>query len=270
MNRCRALQGLKAGLVLAFLAIAWLPANAADINLYAIYKRQVFVQTNSGVPSPRCCSFMFDAIVELTESNSITAAALAAPGGTQTALPVSEEQEFLPHRWMSWTCGSFPNQEALDSAWANGEYTFFIFGTRDKLMTPGLKLSGDAYPTNAPHVQNFVEAQSVDAAQNFAVRWDPLPEGTTNDVVFVSVRSVAGNTTVFNTPFLKGEGTLDGTASAVTIPAGTLAPGCEYDVYVRFDKVSQRNVEAAGVVGQASYAVGTHFSLKTSPAPAGS
>jgi hypothetical protein len=270
MNRCRALQRLKVGLVLSFLGLAWLPAKAADVNLYAIYKRQVYVQTNSSIPAPRCCSFMFDAIVELTESNSITAAGLAAPGGAQTALAVSQEKEFLPHRWMSWTCGSFPNREELDSAWASGEYTFFIFGTRDKLMTPALKLSGDAYPTNAPHVQNFVEAQSVDATQDFVVRWDPLPEGTTNDVVFVSVRSLAGNTSVFNTPFLKGEGMLDGTASSVTIPAGTLAPGSEYDVYVRFDKVSERNVDSKGVIGQASYAVGTHFSLKTNPAPAGS
>jgi hypothetical protein len=270
MNRYRVRNGFGVGLTMAFLWLAYAPGMAADISLVALYKRQVFVQTNAGPAFPRCSPFMFDAIVELAGSNSVAAAAVAAPGGAQTALTVSEEREFLPRRWFSWTCGSFPTQEALETTWPNGKYSFFIFGISNRFTAPALSLAGDTYPTNAPHIQNFVEAQAVDPATDFSLRWDAFPEGTTNDVVFVSVRSVAEQVAVFSTAFLKREGGLDGTATAVTIPAGILAAGQDYDVYVRFDKVLERNEVMPGVAGLASYASGTHFILKTSPAPAGS
>jgi len=269
MNRYRMGDGLAVILGVAFLFLTLGQAKAADIGLFSLYKRQVFVQTNAGPPGPRCSPFMFDAIVELTASNSIAAAALVGPAGTQTALTVSEEQEFLPRRWLYWTCGSFDSAQALEATWPAGAYSFFIFG-KESFRTPALNLVGDAYPTNAPHIANFIEAQSVDPAKDFVLRWDTLPEGTTNDTVFVSVRNLADQSAVFNTPFLRGRGSLDGTATAVTIPAGTLAPGLDYDVYVRFDKVLERNHDIPGVLGQTSYASGTHFNLKTSPTPAGS
>jgi hypothetical protein len=270
MNCYRIRNGIRVGLLVAFFWLACKPAQAAEISLVALYKRQVFVQTNAGPPAPRCSPYMFDAIVELAGSNSISAAALAAPGGSQTALTVSEGREFVPRRWFSWTCGSYSNLEELESAWPNGKYSFFIFGSSNRLMTPTLSLGGDAYPTNAPHIQNFTEAQAVDPAKDFAVRWNPLPGGTTNDLVFVSVRSLADQGAVFSTAFLKGEGALDGSATDVTIPAGTLVPGQDYDVYVRFDKVLERSDVIADVVGLASYASGTHFIMKTVAAPAGS
>jgi len=267
MNRYLALG---VGLTIASGCPAGRAAEAADINLIALYKRQVFVQSDSGPPAPRCSPYRVDAIVGLTGSNSITAAAVASPNGSQTALTVSEQREYLPRSWVSWTSGGFSNQEAMEAAWPNGKYTFFIFGATGRLVAPGLTLAGDAYPTNAPHIQNFVEAQAVDSAKDFTLRWDLLEGGTTNDLVFVTVRNAAEQVAVFSTSFLTVEGGLDGTATSIVIPAGTLAAGEDYDVYVRFDKVLERTQDIPGVAGLASYACGTHFNLKTSPAPTGS
>jgi hypothetical protein len=59
---------------------------------------------------------------------------------------------------------------------------------------------------------------------------------------------------------------LHGKATSIVIPAGSLAPGEEYDVYVRFDKVVTSDTTSyPGVLGRTTYAKGTHFTLKTIP-----
>ena len=92
--------------------------------------------------------------------------------------------------------------------------TFFVIGRQDTVSNPSLTLAGNGYPAQPPRVQNFDAAQAVDAGRDFTLLWDPLADGTTNDVVFVSVRRASDQAAVFNTPFLKGQGTLDGTATS--------------------------------------------------------
>jgi hypothetical protein len=85
----------------------------------------------------------------------------------------------------------------------------------------------------------------------------------------LSVRKLgdANSNAVFSTHFLETPGHLDGTATSAIIPAGTLLPGEHYDAYVRFDKILVRDTNSyPGAVGSASYARGTHFSLRTVPA----
>src|SRR5437667_2490962 len=47
-------------------------AKAADVSLYAIYKRQVYVQNTEAEPAVACCANIFNGVIELTESNSVT------------------------------------------------------------------------------------------------------------------------------------------------------------------------------------------------------
>jgi hypothetical protein len=252
-------------LILAFCAPCF-SAKAADVSLYAIYKRQVYVQTSEAEPAPSCCGYIFNAVVELTESNSVIDASLSAPNGSHTPLSLSYEQEFLPHRWILSVSTGFPSTEALETTWGKGNYTLSIFGAKDGLITIPLDLSGDAYPAHAPHIRNFAETQAVDASKDFVLHWTPFKEGTTNDCCFVLVTRTRDGVALSNTPLLEDPNHLNGISKSILIPAGTLAAGEQYDVYVRFDKVVARDAKSyPGVVGRATYAKGTHLTLKTLP-----
>src|SRR5213075_2671229 len=99
-----------------------------------------------------------------------------------------------------------------------GTYTFTVAVTLPATM---------AQP-NAPHVSNFTAGQTVSSSQPFTLTWDPFTGGTATDYVFVQV----GN--VWKTPTPGTTGALNGTATSVTIPAGTLQPGSTNDAFIYF------------------------------------
>jgi hypothetical protein len=248
----------------SFLALQILHSKAADVSVYALYKRKVFVQLSDSPPVLRCCPYMFDAVVELSDSNSVSSATLGHNANQAISLSAGYIEEFLPSRPITWISEGFPDQAALDAKWPAGDYTFSIFAAKDGAQTAILPLTGDHYPTNPPHILNFKETQQVDANRDFILRWKGLENGTTNDFTFVLIKRASDGVPVSNTPFLAENNALDGTVSAILIPAGTLAPGEQYDVYVRFDRVLRRDAASyPGAVGQASYGSGTHFTLKT-------
>jgi hypothetical protein len=238
--------------------------SAADALLHAVFKRQIYAQTDAGTPAATPCGCIFTAVVEAAGSNDVTEATVASTSGAGGGLALQYEEEFLPGRWIHSMVSGFPDQKALDAAWMNGEYSFSIKGKSESHAKPSLHLSGDDYPSNPPHIRNFDAAQSVNASQAFVLGWEGFEEGTTNDFVYVSIRKLPEETTVFNTPFIEEPNRLNGTATVVSIPAGVLKPGTEYVAYVRFDKVMSRTQGGAGGgIGVASYSKGTHFSLKT-------
>jgi hypothetical protein len=203
-------------------------------------------------------------MIEAAGSNAVSSASLGLSNTPPRSLEPGIEAEFLPYRWVSLAVAAYPDQAALDAAWPNGDCTFSIFGASDGAKTATLKLTGDAYPAQPPHILNYADTQKVDASKDFTLKWDPFVGGTTNDFCFVLIKKVTNDLPVTNTPFIGEPNTLDGTVDEIVIPAGTLAPGEDYDVYVRFDKVVDRNTTSyPGTVGVASYASGTHLLLKT-------
>ena len=264
MQHFRKLIPVGFGILTLVFCAAGFRAEAGDVSLYAICKREVYFQTSQAEPVAACCGYIFNTVVELTESNSVIDASLAAPNGTQTPLSLSYEQEFLPHRWILSVSTGFPSREALETTWGKGNYTLSIFGAKDGLITVPLEVTGDGYPVHAPHIRNFAETQAVDASKDFVLHWEPFKEGTTNDCCFVLVTRTRDGTALSNTPLLEEPKGLNGIAKSILIPAGTLSPGEEYDVYVRFDKVVARDTRSyPGVVGRATYAKGTHLTLRT-------
>ena len=266
MNNICKIDRFGFGMLAAVLCSLPLSVRAADVSLYAVYKRQVYFQADAGAPALQCSPYIFNAVVEPTGSNSVTAAVLTAPNTNQIPLAFWHENEILPRRWLWAMCAIYPTQTALDAAWPNGNYSFSISGATDGLKTPALNLPGDFYPPKPPHIQNYLEAQMVDASQDFVLRWDAFESGTTSDFVLVAIRNKADCNPVFNTPFLEEPNNLNGTATSVVIPAGTLKPGEHYDAYVRFDKIIARDTTSyPGAIGHVSYAKGTHCSLNTTP-----
>jgi hypothetical protein len=268
MNYVRSFRGIHIGCIALLSGSVVSSTFASDVSLYAVYKRQVYVQTNDAAPALRCCPYVFNAVVAQTASNSVSAAAVAASNGTQTPLTSSEEKEFLPLSWVASACETYPDGDAFDANWIAGDYTFLIFGAHDSPATAVLNLAGESYPSQPPRISNFADTQVIDVSRDFTVRWDPFADGTTNDLIFMSVRSLPDHLPVFSTAFLEDGKSLDGTANSTIIPAGTLSPDTEYEIYVRFDKVAQRNeVGYPGVKGLASYASGTRCPIKTAAAP---
>ena len=262
MNVVRKAASVLFGAVL----LGLLPASltAADVSVYAIYKRQIYAQTSDAAPVLKCYPHVIDALIEASGSNTVSSAMLGLPNTPARSLEFGLEAEFLPLRFVYLSFAAYPDQKSLDQNWPNGECTFSIFGAKDGAITSVLKLEGDAYPAQPPHIRNFAETQTVDASKDFTLKWDPFVGGTTNDFCFVLIKSIKDDLPVTNTPFLGEANALDGTVQEIVIPGGTLGPGEEYDVYVRFDKIVDRNTESyPGAIGVASYANGTHFILKT-------
>ena len=73
-------------------------------------------------------------------------------------------------------------------------------------------------------MSNFNAAQTVDASQPFTLTWDAFPGGTSADIISVAIGQAFSST---NTG-------LPGTATSITIPAGRLQAGSNYDGTIGF------------------------------------
>lgn len=114
------------------------------------------------------------------------------------------------------------SQASLDAAWPAGKFSFdvTVFGPMQYYTNT---LPATSFPP-APRVDNLVAAQSIDASSAFTLAWLPFAGGTTNDLIHLQVFSSTG--AVFATGFTpRATNALDGLATTVAIPAGTLSPG---------------------------------------------
>jgi hypothetical protein len=124
-------------------------------------------------------------------------------------------------------CG-FATLAALDAAYPPGDYTFTIQSTSGSQPTT-VNFPPTLTQPPAPHLTNYLAAQSVNPAQPFSLGWDPLPGGSAADCI--SVEIYGG---VYQTPTIGMAGALNGTATAVVFPAGTFQPNSHYSGCVTF------------------------------------
>src|SRR2546429_6980575 len=83
--------------------------------------------------------------------------------------------------------------------------------------------SGDTYPPT-PHISNYDAAQAIVPTNDFTITWDPIPSSTTNTSELQTLQHAIGNL-VLETDGPGSSGSLNGTATSVTIRAGTLSSG---------------------------------------------
>ncbi len=225
-------------------------------------KGQLFEQLTAGAPSMAATGFLFHADARGFESNSIVAASVQPPTGSSQSLmrddPSSNQLEFNDE---------FTTKNALDTVYhSSGTYTMSIDTQNQGTLLPALNLPADAYPST-PQILNFAAAQSINSATNFIVTWSAFSGGTSTDFITFEVDD---NTDmgIFGTPDLFDPGALDGTATSVAIPGGTLQPGTTYGGRLLFVKVSNRDTNSiAGAVGATGYFKQTFFTLATLAAP---
>jgi hypothetical protein len=149
----------------------------------------------------------------------------------------------------------------VDAAYPEGSYRLQISTAHEGTVTPALQISGSAYP-NAPHLRNFAALQMADASNPLALSWDGFVGGNSNDFVFVEIADSVGGW--FVTKSYGKSGALNGTATTVTVPDGTLLANHLYKGRLLFEKILAVNETAyPGAEGLAGYFARTQFTVAT-------
>ncbi|MEI6082893.1 MAG: HYR domain-containing protein, partial [Verrucomicrobiota bacterium] len=239
------------------------PSTNQDVkNFIAAAKGQMFEQLTAGAPTLMTTGFAFHADVRGIESNSIFASSVQVPAGAIVILtrddPNSSQLEFNDQ---------FTTKTTLDNTYhSSATYTQTIDGLNQGTLLAALTLPADAYPTT-PQIVNFTAAQSINSATNFVLTWNAFSGGTASDFISLAIDDNFG-APITNTPDLFAPGVLNGSATSVTIPGGTLAAGTTYQGRLLFVKVSTTDSNSiAGAIGGAGFFKETSFSLATVAPP---
>jgi hypothetical protein len=101
----------------------------------------------------------------------------------------------------------------------------------------------------------------VPANRPLVLQWDPWAGGTADDVIRLRIED-ADNELVFETPGRGNAGHLNGLATSVTIPAGTLAPGQTYEGQLVFERIALSDeTTLPGAEGRVTYFGRTDFDI---------
>ncbi|MBL9176132.1 MAG: Ig-like domain-containing protein [Verrucomicrobiales bacterium] len=195
---------------------------------YGINKRSNFTQTSAADPveSGESGAFVFSAVVESPP--------LGTPvvGGSVTR-PDNSSEALVPSGFFSFyeTAASEAELDALDPA---GTYSlrFTQTGVPEWVIPMNLKAS-DTPPI--PKIVNFTEAQSVNPAQDFTLRWTSFSNGAEGDLIHVLLYSDQGDV-VFQAPEFCIPIPLKPTDTSVVVPAGTLSGNRTYNAELLFGK----------------------------------
>jgi hypothetical protein len=218
---------------------------------FAISKLHFYQQTNANPPAlDPDFPYLFSASTTLASNRTANSVTVAIPTGAVSNLT----QNFLhPENYFLFT--PFTSLTSLNSTYPVGNYVFTVAAaTSNQQVT--VNLPAAVGNPNAPHVANFAAAQSVNAAQAFQLSWDPFQGGTAADSISVSIGEA------FQSPAPGAPGALNGTATSLTIPAGTLQPNSNYSASISFLRFS--GTSNASYTTSASLSTATDFNLVTS------
>jgi hypothetical protein len=242
------------GAAILLLVIFGNAVSAGDFSFYSIGRGLYYDQTGGGAPlakAPYAGLFITEVVPVANHVNSV---AVTLPTGGHVFPTHSFGQPYF-----SWDRAI--DQVALETGFPNGNYTFQISTFSSGFVYLTNTISSGSYP-NAPSVANLVAAQSVDAANDFVLVWDAFTAGTTADFISCQLQSVSS--APFATPVFGAPGALDGTATSVTIPAGTLQSGRAYLGRVVFARVQAIYTNTQQAASGATFLFSqTDFWLKT-------
>jgi hypothetical protein len=118
----------------------------------------------------------------------------------------------------------FPTEAAMDSTMPTGSYRVVVTSpTGGGSSTSFSVLSNSSSGLQPTKFSNYDELQNwTGGPLNF--RWDPIANGTRDDVVSLTVDRTDG-TSLYESPTFGSSGALDGTSTSVTVPSLNLAAG---------------------------------------------
>jgi hypothetical protein len=242
-------------------------ARASDAQFYGVIKSHQFVQAAGGTPQliPDT-PFAFNAFVLNTTNYAVTNATVKPPG----SLPLRTlgfETNGIALRYEE----RFATLGALDAAFPSSgsifgpsTYTVNMATVHDGLQSPKVSYLLVTTP-RTPELTNLPDAQRIDATRDFQLRWASL-DGTALDIVQVLVTDASSNLW-FSSAAPFQDGALNGTHTAVIIPAGQLPPGRALDGHLTIARPGLPNTNTyPGAIGIAALAKDTAFTLATLPA----
>jgi hypothetical protein len=175
----------------------------------------------------------------------------------QLELPGGSSQELSPDGDRNLSVrGVYDTADALEAAYPSG--TYGLAGT-DSIVgnfNLTLVLPDTAFPV-APQIVNFTEAQTIDASQDFDLKWnaftgaDPL-----RDSIFLHIQDAHENPIVYQHVVSPG-------TKLMTISAKSFEPGKTYYGYLRFTKVVGQSDQspASYPFVKATFASETRFAI---------
>ena len=229
--------------------------SGSGTNAYTTFligRANLYSQAGNAQPTSYTVEpYIYLASTSLASNRTTTGITVTFPGGGVSNLV---QDIAAPEKWVFG--GFMTNETALETNFPPGNYTFTVNATASN-ETKVLSFPSSLVQPSAPHLTNLLAAQSVDATQPFTLRWDPFAGGTAADYI------AAGLGTAWQSPSIGSSNALSGTATSVTIPAGTLAPGTTYQGSVGFSHaVLATNGTEATYVYRATI---TQFALTTKP-----
>lgn len=201
---------------------------------WVVAKGRVFNQTNSTGLALTDPGYEVYAKVQPKDWDSINYISLELPNGDLDDLGWNEQ--------VIWSTGEdeivcaydmeYSDAASLDQNYPDGAYGLKFWMAYDDNRLVSLNLTNNTNITPM-RLSNFDAAQLIDPSRDFTLTWDPIPGATTNDLIQVIVASPNGDI-LTQSPELWSLAALDGTTTAMTIPANTLLSEDPYDSFDAF------------------------------------
>ncbi len=223
------------------------------VQTFGVVKGLYYVQTADAPPVTDSQPYKFRVFTDVT-GPGLLSASLTLPGGNQVAL-TSDNGNSSPS-----LNADYLSQAGLDGDYPPGNYTVTFHTSSQGTHAVTLPLPASTFPA-APRIANFAAAQTLNPDAAFTIQWNGFPGGTTNNYVQLTVESTDGNS-VYQSTGPGQPGALNGTDTAVTIPAHTLTAGVTYQA---------RLLVANGLGQDTSFGLGfsAYFSQTQFPLTAG-
>lgn len=193
------------------------------ITSFVLGKLHRYHQTSASAPTlDPDYPYAFQAVTSLSSNRTATNIVLTLPTGSVSNLA---QNFFQPEVYSLIDFDT--NLSRFDATFPAGDYLFTVKAVNSN-QTVTVNFPAAMTQPAAPHLANFAAAQAVNPATAFALQWDAFPGGTASDFIQVEVGEE------FSSDDLGKPGALPGTATSVTIPAGTLQANSNYDGSITF------------------------------------
>ncbi|HMJ92431.1 MAG TPA: Ig-like domain-containing protein [Candidatus Acidoferrum sp.] len=221
------------------------------ISAFGVGKLHSYDQSSAGAATlDDGIPYLFTATTTLASNRTANSVSVMLP-----TMAVSNLTQNFLHPESFFLFADHVDLASFNNTFPAGNYLFNVVApTSNQQVTVNLPAS--LTQPNAPHIANFAAAQSVNATQSFQLSWDAFQGGTAADHISVSVGEA------FRSPDFGAPGALNGTATAITIPAGTLQSNSNYNATVSFFQFTSSSNASYTTI--AYIATTTDFSLVTS------
>jgi hypothetical protein len=230
-------------------------------TVFQVSKYAVYSQTSSALAT----FFTYEFFAQTTLASNRTATGVTVTIPTTGGISNLVEDSLQPEQFSK---ASFtPLLASFTTNYPAGDYIFKVTATASQQTT--VNLPNYALP-NVPQISNYAAAQAVDPSQPFTLSWNTFTNGGTADGILVEINGDSGATLFLTGGFGRGGG-INGTATSVVIPAGTLPANSTNSGSLFFAHLTTTtnggNATLAIVASVTLFAVTTTTGSSVTPAP---